>query len=95
MKTQHAHEPLMYEAWRAARMRFIEENPATAKALALEAPPPYRGPWDVTAQPGGGWVAGRINFASPGNFDRLPAVGDGQFSTEAEARAAITKVEAP
>jgi hypothetical protein len=49
------------------------------------------GPWGIEPQPGGGWIAVRINFSSPGNFDRLPAVGAGQFRTEAEARAAIAK----
>ena len=30
----------MYKAWRAARIKFIADNPATARALSLKVPSP-------------------------------------------------------
>ena len=35
----------MYSAWREARLRFMRENPATAQALGLKAPPDDKAMW--------------------------------------------------
>jgi hypothetical protein len=50
------------------------------------------GRWLTSRQPGGLWVADRINPNSPGGLDRLPK--QGCFGSEAQAFAAIAEFEA-
>lgn len=89
---KHTPGPSIYADPKAPHQELTAEQRAIMDAVPfLDAASVrrYTGPWGLSMQPGGGWIAVRTNFESPANTDRLPHRGE--FRTEAQARAAIAK----
>lgn len=86
MTAQHTPGPKIYADPKAPHQELTADQRAILEAVPMARPV---GPWGLVRQPGGLWVAGRVNASSPGGMDRLPR--EGAFRTEAEARAVIAK----
>ena len=52
----------MYQGWRAARLKFIADNPATAKALSLTVPSPTGEEHIASAEC---WCGPELSYTSP------------------------------